>query len=151
MLAAERFNIKLLIHQPRYNLFDRWIENGLLDILEKEGIGCIVFSPLAQGILTDKYFAGIPERSRVGKDGRYLSSKDVTGLKTEKAKQLNELAAERGNSLAQLSVNWVLRDRRITSALIGASNWDQIKELLDGRKAAPLSDEELQTIDSILK
>ncbi len=139
-----------LIHQPNYNMFDRWIEDGLTDVLMGEGIGCIVFSPLAQGLLTSKYLEGIPEDSRAAQDGRYLSVDDITVNKVRKAQKLNELAATRGQSLAQMAVAWTLRLPAVTSSLIGASRTSQIEEAVSAIHSAPFSTEELETIEAIL-
>ncbi|QTF91988.1 L-glyceraldehyde 3-phosphate reductase [Halomonas sp. BM-2019] len=141
----------LLIHQPRYNLLDRRLESsGLLDTLRREGLGAIVFSPLAQGILTDKYLAGIPAGSRAARHEQiYLSSDDVIA-RIEKARGLNVIAAERGQRLAQLALSWVLRDEAVTSALIGASRPEQIEECVAALEAPPLADIELERIEAIL-
>lgn len=139
-----------LIHQPRYNMFDRWIEDGLLDVLRSEGIGCIVFSPLAQGVLTDKYLGTIPQGSRVTKEGTILQMRGINENDLSKAKTLNELAKQRNQSLAQMSISWVLRNPIVTSALIGASQVAQIEETIDALKNRNFSDEELIKIDKIL-
>ncbi|MCF8244944.1 MAG: L-glyceraldehyde 3-phosphate reductase [Saprospiraceae bacterium] len=118
----------LLIHQPRYSMFDRWVEGGLLDVLEKQGVGAIAFSPLEQGILTDKYLKGLPEDSRMVKDGRYLTKDKLTPELLEKVRNLNEIAKQRGQSLAQMAVAWLLKDPRITTVLVGASS---PKQMLD--------------------
>ncbi len=141
-----------LIHQPRYNMFDRWIEDdGLLDVLGDEGIGCICFSPLCQGILTNKYISDIPDDSRAKKlDGGFHWGDDVTQARIEKVKQLNEIAKERGQNMAQLAVAWTLRDDRMTSALIGASKPSQIEDIVAGLENIDFSDEELNKIEAIL-
>ncbi|NJN96192.1 MAG: L-glyceraldehyde 3-phosphate reductase [Anaerolineales bacterium] len=140
-----------LIHQPRYNMFDRWIENGLLDALAEEGIGCICFSPLAQGILTDKYLDGIPTESRSAKyEGQLHWGDRVAEERLAKVRQLQAVAQGRGQSLAQLAVAWVLRHQGVTSALIGASRVSQIEELVAVLDRVELSTEELQTIETIL-
>ncbi len=139
-----------LIHQPKYSMFVRWIEDELLDVLEEEGIGCIPFSPLAQGLLTDKYLNGIPEDSRAGKSWGYLKKDDV-GPAIKKVQQLNDLAVQRGQTLAQMSLAWVLRDKRITSVLIGASSVQQIDDNVETLKNVSFSEEELRKIDEILK
>lgn len=146
----ERMGTKLLIHQPRYNMMDRWVENALLDELEKQGTGAIAFSPLNQGILTDKYLKGIPEDSRAGKDKRYLKPEQLTKDKLEKVKQLNVIAKERGQSLAQMAIAWLLRDDRITSVLVGASSPEQVRENVKSIENLSFSKEELKTIDRIL-
>ncbi|MEJ2493898.1 MAG: L-glyceraldehyde 3-phosphate reductase [Ignavibacteriaceae bacterium] len=141
---------KLLIHQPRYNMMDRWIENGLTDVLRNEGIGCIAFSPLVQGLLTNRYLDGIPSDSRAAKDGTYLSREQVTEDKINKIKKLNDLAATRNQSLAQMAIAWVLRDPVVTSALIGASKVSQVEDAVGAVKNINFSEEELKQIDDIL-
>jgi L-glyceraldehyde 3-phosphate reductase len=139
-----------VIHQPRYNMFDRWIEDGLLDVLESEGIGCIVFSPLAQGQLTSRYLDGIPSGARATRTERvWLTPKDVEA-NLPKVRKLNEIASKRGQSLAQMAIAWVLRKPQVTSALIGASNVQQLADNLDALKKLDFSEEELQAIDAIL-
>jgi L-glyceraldehyde 3-phosphate reductase len=140
-----------LIHQPRYSMFDRWIEGGLTDVLEREGIGCIAFSPLAQGLLTDKYLAGIPKGSRASTPHGFLRPEHVTPDKVERARKLGEIARARGQSLAQMALVWVLRRPVVTSALIGASSVRQLDENLDALSAPPLSAEELARIEAVLK
>ena len=140
-----------LIHQPRYNMFDRWIEDGLLDVLEEEGIGCICFSPLAQGILTNKYIGGIPDDSRGGKYPDQLHWGDkVSEERVSKVRQLNEIAKARGQSMAQLAVAWVLRNPGMTSALIGASKVSHIEEIVATLDNLEFSEEELTAIEGIL-
>ncbi|MGB4589641.1 MAG: aldo/keto reductase, partial [Clostridiaceae bacterium] len=139
-----------VIHQPRYNMFDRWVEDGLLDVLEDAGAGSIAFVPLAQGVLTNKYLKGIPEDSRANKPTAALKVKDITEEKLEKVKKLNELAAQRGQSLAQMSIVWVLRDR-VTSALIGASKVEQIVENVKALDNMEFTTEEINRIEEILK
>jgi L-glyceraldehyde 3-phosphate reductase len=140
-----------LIHQPRYNMFDRWIEEGVLDTLKEEGIGCISFSPLAQGILTDKYLDHVPEDSRAAKyEGQLHWGDQVNQARLAKARKLNELAQERGQSLAQLAIAWVLRHPTMTSALIGASRVSQIEEIVATLNNLTLTAEELQSIEQIL-
>jgi L-glyceraldehyde 3-phosphate reductase len=140
-----------LIHQPRYSLLDRWVENGLLDSLEKEGIGCIVFSPLAQGQLTDRYLGGIPQGARATKTERvWLTPEDVKG-NLPKTRKLNELALRRGQKLSQMALAWVLRKPQVTSALIGASSVGQLEENLAALNNLDFTDEELQAIEDILK
>ncbi len=117
----------LLIHQPSYSMFNRWIEHGLLDVLGREGVGCIAFSPLAQGLLTDKYLNGIPDDSRVRR-GNSFSEDLVTDENVDRVRALNEIARGRGQTLAQLALAWVLRDQRVTSALIGASSVEQLEQ-----------------------
>lgn len=140
-----------LIHQPRYNMFDRWIEDGLLDVLEEEGIGCICFSPLDQGILTNKYIGGVPEDSRAEKLNNEFNWGDkVSQERIEKVQNLNRIARERGQSMAQLAIAWVLRHPQMTSALIGASKVSQIEDSVAALNNLEFSDEELQAIEDIL-
>jgi L-glyceraldehyde 3-phosphate reductase len=146
-----RLGTPCLIHQPRYSMFDRWIEGGLTEVLEREGIGCIVFSPLAQGLLTDKYLAGIPEGSRASKPHGFLRPEHVTEEKIGQVRRLKEIAQARGQSLAQMALRWVLRRPVVTSALIGASSVRQLEDNLDSLKAPALTDDELNRIDAILK
>ena len=142
----------LLIHQPNYNMFDRWIEQGLLDVLKEEGVGSIVFSPLAQGLLTDKYLKDIPSDSRAGKEYiRFFNSDNVTEAKLAKVRKLNDLAKERNQSLAQMSLAWVLRQPVVTTALIGASKVSQIEDAIGALQNLNFSNDELKRIDEILK
>jgi L-glyceraldehyde 3-phosphate reductase len=136
----------LLIHQPSYSMLNRWIEPDLLDTLGSEGIGCIVFSPLAQGLLTDKYLDGIPEGSRASEDGSF-SPQLLTEETLEKVRALNGIAAGRGQSLAQLAIAWTLRDERVTSALVGASSVEQLEANVAALDGLELSDDELAEID----
>jgi L-glyceraldehyde 3-phosphate reductase len=141
-----------LIHQPSYSMFDRWVEDdGLLDVLPEKGIGCIVFSPLKQGLLTNKYLHGIPEGSRAKKEGTFFTEEDVNPALVSKARQLNEIAAERGQSLAQMAIAWVLRRPEVTSVLIGASRVKQINENYEALENLEFSDDELNRIEDILK
>jgi L-glyceraldehyde 3-phosphate reductase len=139
-----------LIHQPSYSMFNRWIEGGLLDVLQAEGIGCIVFSPLAQGLLTDRYLQGIPAGSRASKPHGFLRPSQITDDKIDKVRRLNALAQARGQTLAQVSLAWVLRHAGVTSALIGASRVEQIDDAVAGLENLKLNDEELQGIEKIL-
>ena len=139
-----------LIHQPRYSMFDRWIEGGLLTVLREEGIGCIVFSPLAQGLLTDKYLKGIPADSRASKPHGFLKREQITDDKLAKARRLQELAQARGQTLAQMALAWVLRHSEVTSALIGASRSEQIDDAVGALKNLNFASEELQSIENIL-
>jgi len=136
----------LLIHQPSYSMFNRWIEPELLDLLGREGVGGIAFSPLAQGLLTDKYLNGIPEDSRVRR-GSDLSEDLITEANIERARALGEIAASRGQTLAQLALAWVLRDERITSALIGASSVAQLEQNVGALDKLDLDPSELEAID----
>lgn len=139
-----------LIHQPRYSMFDRWIEDGLLNVLREEGIGCIVFSPLAQGLLTNKYINGIPIGSRASKPHGFLKREDVTDDKVDKIRRLHRLAEARGQTLAQMALAWVLRPSEVTSALIGASSREQIDDAVGALKNLIFGKEELQSIENIL-
>lgn len=141
---------KVLIHQPRYNMMDRWVEEGLLDVLEKRGIGAIAFSPLSQGILTDKYLHGIPEDSRAGKDQRYLKPDQITDEKLDKVQQLHKIAKNRGQSLAQMAIAWLLKDDRITSVLVGVSSPEQIRDNVKSIENLNFSTKELSEIEAIL-
>ncbi len=138
-----------LIHQPKYSMFVRWVEEGLLDVLEEEGIGCIPFSSLAQGLLTDKYLNGIPAGSRAAKSWGFLKEEDVEPA-MGKVKKLNEIARERGQSLAQMALAWLLKDKRITSVLIGASSVEQIEDNVAATRNLNFSEQELSAIDGIL-
>jgi len=145
-----RLGTPCLIHQPIYNFFQRWIEKELLDVLKERGVGCIVFSPLAQGLLTDRYLGGIPDDSRAGKEGTYLKRDDVSESRLGKIRALNEVAKARGQSLAQMSVAWVLRHPGVTSALVGASRVSQIEDILKALENPRFEEEELRQIDEIL-
>jgi L-glyceraldehyde 3-phosphate reductase len=136
----------LLIHQPSYSMLNRWIEGGLLDVLEREGIGCIAFSPLAQGLLTGRYLGGIPAGSRASRDDS-LSVGQISEENLAHVRALNQIAEARGQSLAQLALAWVLRDQRVTSALIGASSVAQLEENLAALRKLPFTSEELAAID----
>jgi L-glyceraldehyde 3-phosphate reductase len=136
----------LLIHQPSYSMLNRWIEEDLLDMLEREGVGCIAFSPLAQGMLTDKYLGGIPEDSRAAKDG-FLKRDFLSDENLAHVRALNEIAGGRGQSLAQMAIAWVLRDERVTSALIGASSVGQLEDNVAALDRLDFSEDELETID----
>jgi L-glyceraldehyde 3-phosphate reductase len=139
-----------LIHQPNYSMFDRWVEGGLLDTLTEEGIGCIVFSPLDQGILTNKYLKGIPNDSRAGKPDTYLDREDITDVKLAKVRRLNEIAQRRGQSMAQMALAWVLRQPAVTSALIGASRVSQVEDGVATLHNLQFSHDELNQIEQIL-
>jgi len=142
---------RCLIHQPSYSMLNRWIEDGLLDVLSSEGIGCIAFCPLAQGLLTDKYLEGIPQDSRAAKPHGFLKSSEITEKIRKKIISLNKIAAGRNQTLAQMALAWVLRDKRVTSALIGASRVEQIEENVAVLKNLPFTSEELAQIDAVLK
>ena len=139
-----------LIHQPKYHMFDRWIEGGLTDVLAQEGIGGIAFCPLAQGLLTNRYLAGIPADSRAGHDPRFLKPEHITAEKLDRIRKLDAIAKLRGQSLAQMALVWVLRNPVITTALIGASKVAQIEENVAALKNAALSPDELAQIERIL-
>jgi L-glyceraldehyde 3-phosphate reductase len=151
--AAEilkEMHVNCLIHQPKYSMFNRWVENGLLDVLEETGIGCIPFSPLEQGLLTDKYLNGIPVDSRAYKPHGFLKIEDVTVQRISKAKRLNKIAAERNQSLSQMAIAWLLKDARVTSVLIGVSSVDQLDDNLKALNNLNFSGGELKKIDYIL-
>lgn len=140
-----------LIHQPRYSMLDRWVEDdGLLDVLDSEGIGCIAFSPLEQGVLTDKYLDGFPEDSRAVKDGRYLKQNQITEVRLQKARALQGIALNRGQNLAQMAIAWLLKDPRVTSILIGASKLSQIADNVAALNQLDFEEEELSEIKKIL-
>lgn len=142
-----------IIHQPRYSMLDRWVEDGLLDVLGKEAVGCIVFSPLAQGLLTNKYLDGIPGNSRVGRGlgNGAIQGDDISPGLVEKLRRLNEFAGTRGQSLAQMAIAWLLKDRRITSVLIGASSVSQLDNSLAALEHLDFSENELARIEDILQ
>lgn len=139
-----------LIHQPRYNMLDRWVENGLLDVLDQDGIGCIPFSPLAQGMLTNRYLKGIPEDSRAAKSV-FLDREAITESLVSQIGQLDRIASERGQTLAQMALAWLLKDQRVTSVLIGASSIKQLEDNLKAAENTAFSEEELIRIDRIIK
>jgi len=139
-----------LLHQPRYSLLDRWVEPQLLATLEAEGIGCTVFSPLAKGLLTDRYFKGIPADSRAGHDPRFLRPADITDAVLARTRKLNEVAQSRGQTLAQMSLAWVLRHKVVTSALIGASRVSQVEDCVGATRRLHFTAEELTRIEQIL-
>jgi L-glyceraldehyde 3-phosphate reductase len=151
LAILRRLGTPCLIHQPKYSMFERWVEDGLLDLLEKEGVGCIPFSPLAQGLLTDKYLKGIPADSRAAKPTGFLQEAQVSADRIDKAKRLNELAISREQTLAQMALAWILKDKRITSVLIGVSKPEQLTDSLNCFRNTWFSREELQSIEEILK
>jgi L-glyceraldehyde 3-phosphate reductase len=138
--------VKLLIHQPSYSMLNRWIEKDLLSTLEDLGVGCIGFSPLAQGLLTSKYLKGVPQTSRATAEGSF-SKGMLSEDNLKRVRALNEIAAGRGQTLAQMAIAWTLRDARVTSALIGARNVEQLDDSLDAVKKLSFTDAELQQID----
>lgn len=140
-----------LIHQPKYSMFERWVEGGLLDVLERDGVGCIPFSPLAQGLLTNKYLHGIPADSRAAKSTGFLQESQVTDERVAQIKKLNDIAQQRGQTLAQMALAWLLKDPRVTSVLIGASRPEQLADSLKCLDNIEFSSEELNKIEEILK
>ncbi|MDY0101688.1 MAG: aldo/keto reductase [Lentimicrobium sp.] len=143
--------IKCLIHQARYSMLDRWVEAELLGVVELEGMGCIAYSPLAQGLLSDKYLHGIPPGSRAAKEFGFLQESQVTPEVVEKARKLSEIAATRNQKLSQMALAWLLREPRLTSVLIGASSMEQMDESLDSINNLHFSEAELRRIEGILK
>ena len=139
-----------LIHQPKYSMFERWVEEGLMDVLGEYGVGCIPFSPLAQGLLTDKYLKGIPEGSRAAKPHGFLKTTDITEERLKQIKQLNDIAKKRSQSLAQMALAWLMKDKRVTSVLIGASSVQQLDNNIDCLDNVAFSEEELRQIEGIL-
>jgi len=140
-----------LIHQPKYSMFVRWVEEGLLDVLEQEGVGCIPFSPLAQGLLTNKYLHGIPAESRAARSTGFLKEADVTESRVNQIRQLNDIAIQRNQTLAQMALAWILKDNRITSVLIGASKPAQLADSLHCLENTNFSEAELNAIEAILR
>lgn len=138
-----------IIHQPRYSILDRWVEDGLLDVIGKRGIGAIAFSPLAQGLLTNRYLKEIPKDSRISKEHGFLKKESLTAERQSALRQLNEVALSRGQSLAQMSIAWLLKDPRITSVLVGASSVAQLTDSLKSLNNIEFSNEELKLIDKI--
>jgi L-glyceraldehyde 3-phosphate reductase len=144
---ARQLGTPLLIHQPSYSLLNRWIEEDLLDELEEQGMGCIVFTALAQGLLTDRYLDGVPADSRAAREGSTLLEGHLDESVLAHVRRLNEIARERGQRLAQMALQWVLRDPRVTSAVIGASSVEQLDINLDAMAGPPFTDDELRAID----
>ena len=144
---ARSLGTPLLIHQPSYSMLNRWIEKGLLDELEEQGMGCIVFTALAQGVLTDRYLDGVPEDSRAARSDSTIDGGHLDEATLRHVRALNEMATGRGQKLAQLALQWALRDSRVTSAVIGASSVEQLDTNLDALEGPPLTDDELGTID----
>jgi L-glyceraldehyde 3-phosphate reductase len=147
----DKLGTPCIIHQPKYSMLDRWVEDGLMDVLKKRSIGCIAFSPLAQGLLTDRYLADIPADSRASKEHGYLQSESITKEMRSKIIKLNDIAKKRGQTLAQMSLSWLLRDERVTSVLIGASSVRQLNDNLGCLNNVAFSKEELSAIDKVLK
>jgi len=146
----KRLGTPCLIHQPKYSMFDRWVEGGLMDVLGKEGVGCIPFSPLAQGLLTDKYLKGIPADSRAAAAHGFLQESAITKETLAKISALNDIAKKRGQTLAQMAVAWLLKDERVTSVLIGASRTVQIEDCLGSLDNLAFGKEELMGIEEVL-
>lgn len=142
--------IHCLIHQPRYNMFDRWIENGLQDLLKREGVGSIAFSPLAQGLLTDRYLHGIPADSRAAKPNTFLHRENISADVLRKVSKLSEIASGRGQTLAEMALSWVLREGRLTSVLVGASKPEQIEDNVKAIRHLDFTAAELAQIDAVL-
>ncbi|WP_100616015.1 L-glyceraldehyde 3-phosphate reductase [Confluentibacter citreus] len=140
-----------LVHQPPYSMFNRWIEDGLLDVLGETGVGSVVFSPLFQGLLTDKYLHGIPEGSRASKPDSFLTTSDINETNIKKVIALNEIAKKRSQKMSQLALSWVLRDKRVTSVIIGASKVSHIEDAVGINNHPAFSSEELQAIETILR
>lgn len=140
-----------LIHQPKYSMFERWVEDGLLNVLEKYGVGCIPFSPLAQGMLTDRYLKGIPRDSRAAKSHGFLKTSEITDERLQQIRELNEIAKQRKQSLAQMALAWLLKDKRITTVLIGASSTEQLDNNIEALKNFKFSNGELTAIEKVLK
>jgi L-glyceraldehyde 3-phosphate reductase len=145
------FGTPCLIHQPKYSMFERWVEAGLLNVLEKFGVGCIPFSPLAQGMLTDRYLKGIPDNSRAAKSHGFLKVEEITEERLAAIGKLNQVAGKRNQSLAQMALSWLLKDKRITSVLIGASSVEQLDNNIDALLNPDYSTDELDEIEIILK
>ncbi|WP_372938026.1 L-glyceraldehyde 3-phosphate reductase [Seonamhaeicola sp.] len=148
-IILKNLNVPFILHQARYSMFDRWVENGLLDTLDKNGVGCIAFSPLAQGMLTDKYLKGVPEGSRASKNMSYLNS-DTVNNNLEKIIKLNAIAQKRDQKLSQMAIAWILRQPQVSSVLLGASSPNQLKENLKALDNLEFSTEELNLIDKIV-
>ncbi|WP_445455173.1 aldo/keto reductase [Flavobacterium sp. HNIBRBA15423] len=140
-----------IVHQAKYSMFERWVENDLLDVLNVKGMGCVAFSPLAQGLLTTKYLKGIPENSRAANPNGYLQTSEITDEKIQKIKALNQLAIERNQTLAQMAIAWLLKSDTITSVLVGASSVNQLNDSLGSLEKLDFTSQELNYIENILK
>ncbi|WPX09175.1 aldo/keto reductase [Anaerocellum danielii] len=149
--AAKQMGLKLIVNQVRYSMFARDVENGLFDVLEELGMGAVIYSPLAQGLLTDRYLNGIPEDSRVKKSGVFLKESDITPEKIEKVKKLGEIAKRRGQTISQLALSWILRNKVVASVIVGASKVSQIEDNAGCINNLEFSEQELREIDEILK
>jgi L-glyceraldehyde 3-phosphate reductase len=147
----QRLGTPCLIHQPKYSMFERWVEGGLLDVLEENGVGCIPFSPLAQGLLTDRYLKGIPEDSRAAKSHGFLKTNEITPERLKQITALNDIAKRRNQSLSQMALSWLLKDKRITTVLIGVSSVEQLDNNLSALNTLDYSEAELKDIEAILK
>ena len=139
-----------LLHQPRYNMLERWVEDGLLELLDREGVGCICFSPLAQGALTDKYLSGVPEGSRASREGNTIGGRYLSEESLVKIRELNQIAASRGQTLAQMALAWALRRNEVTSVLIGASSTAQLEDNVAALDHLAFEPDELEKIESVL-
>ena len=146
----KEMGVPCLIHQPRYNMFERWTEEGLLGVLDEKGVGCIAYSPLAQGSLTDKYLKGVPEGSRAARKGTTVEGRYLSEERLEKVRLLNEIAAGRGQTLAQMALAWVLRRPEVTSVLVGASSAGQLEDNVAALNHLEFTEQELKQIDEIL-
>lgn len=150
MEILRRNQTPCLIHQPRYNMLERWVEDGLLEALEEAGSGCIAYSPLAQGTLTDRYLKGIPDGSRASRAGTTIQGRYLSEENLKKVGQLNQIAADRGQSLAQMALLWILRKPQVTSVLVGASSPAQLSDSMDSLKGPEFTYQELEAIEAIL-
>jgi len=146
----EELGTPCLVHQPKYSMFERWVEGGLLDVLGARGIGCVAFSPLAQGLLTDRYLGGIPEGSRAASAHGFLRPEALTEDTSRRIRALDGIARARGQSLAQMALAWILRDPRVTAVLVGASRPEQLLDSLGCLDATPFGDDELSAIEAVL-
>lgn len=151
LAVLKEHKVPCLIHQARYSMFDRWSEPDLMPLLEKEGIGLIAFSPLEQGLLTDKYLKGIPENSRAAKSTGHLQVSQITAEAVAKVQKLNDIARRRGQSLARMALAWLLKDRRVTSLIVGASSVEQLMDNLSALDNTGFSEEELTQIEAVLR
>jgi L-glyceraldehyde 3-phosphate reductase len=149
--VLKSLGVPCLIHQPKYSMFERWVENGLLDVLEREGVGCIPFSPLAQGMLTNRYLKGIPADSRAAKEHGFLKTSEITEDKLSKIRKLNDIANRRGQSLSQMAIAWLMRKTVVTSVLIGVSSVEQLDDNLQTLDKIEFDGEVLNEIEKILK
>ena len=151
MRILKQLGTPCLVHQPKYSMFDRWVEGGLLALLDKEGVGCITFSPLEQGLLTNKYLKGIPKDSRAAKPSGFLQQDQITPALVDKIAKLNKLAGQREQTLAQMALSWILKDKRITSVILGVSKVEQLEDCLKSYSNTTFSEGEIMAIETILK